>query len=78
MSYILEYTNTFKKDILYRKGEKKGEKRGEKRGEKKGAERTREQIVRNLIKVSNLSDEQIASAVNVTVSFVRKEREKNK
>ncbi len=52
--------------------------RGERRGIEKGRNAEREKTVRNLVKASVLTDEQIASALEVTLEYVagiRKEME---
>lgn len=57
-------------DIFEKKGLEKGLKKGLLEGLQEGARKTRTEIVSNLIKVSTLTDEQIASAANVSVTFV--------
>jgi predicted transposase YdaD len=58
------------RDYLYRRGEAKGEAKGEVKGEIKG----KREVIENLITAFGFSNEQAASAAEVTVDFVEKVR----
>ncbi|WP_026632692.1 hypothetical protein [Dyadobacter alkalitolerans] len=57
-------------DIFVEKGRKEGLKEGELKGKLEGQQEKTENAVRNLIKQSLLTDQQIASALEVTVNYV--------
>lgn len=57
-------------DIFVEKGRKEGLKEGELKGKIEGQQEKTENAVRNLIKQSLLTDEQIASALEVGVNYV--------
>ncbi len=61
-------------DIFVEKGIKIGEEKGIKIGEEKGRQEEREKTARNLIKISNLSDEQIATATDLSLEHVARLR----
>jgi len=61
-------------EIFEKKGRDEGLENGIKKGVKIGSEKMRMEIVNNLIRISTLTDEQIASASDVTTDFVAKIR----
>ena len=71
-------TDFFKEenDILYiigeRKGEARGEAKGEARGEAKGQAMKERLFVKNLVRQTDFSNEQIAALASVSPDFVKK------
>jgi len=61
-------------EIFEKKGIDKGLELGIEKGVEIGREKARIEIVSNLIKISTLTDEQIASVTDVTIDFVAKIR----
>jgi predicted transposase YdaD len=57
-------------DIFVEKGKKIGRVEGRVEGQIEGQKQKTEKVVRNLIKVSGLSDEQIASVAEVSVEYI--------
>ncbi len=65
-------------DVFVEKGIKIGQEKGRQEGRQEGRREKTENAVRNLVKASILTDEQIAAALEVTVDYVvriRKELE---
>jgi len=66
--------------FLYKKGQVAGEKRGkilsEKRGEKRGEKKNRDNMILAFIKIGKNSIEDIATAAQVNVEYVKKLAEK--
>ena len=62
LSFTLKETVMNTLDIFVKKGRQEGV--------EIGRQKARTEIVRNLIKISTLTDEQIASASDVTIDFV--------
>jgi len=73
-SYTLKETVMNTLEIFEKKGRDEGLELGIEKGVKIGTEKTRMEIVSNLIRISTLTDEQIASASDVTTDFVAKIR----
>jgi len=73
-SFPLKETVMNTLEIFEKKGRDEGLELGIEKGVKIGTEKTRMEIVSNLIRISTLTDEQIASASDVTTDFVAKIR----
>ena len=65
------------KDYLYNEGIKEGIKKGEKIGEKK-AEREKQKMIKEMLRLSDLSTAQIAKIASVSESFVEEIKAKLK
>ena len=73
-SFPLKETVMNTLEIFEKKGIDKGLELGIEKGVEIGREKARIEIVSNLIKISTLTDEQIASVTDVTIDFVAKIR----